>query len=645
MGKIHILDQEISNKIAAGEVVERPVSVVKELVENSIDAGADMITVEIQHGGSTYIRVTDNGSGMTAEDARAAFLRHATSKIQKAEDLDAIYTLGFRGEALSSIGAVAEVDLFTKRPEDDEGTHIICKGGEIADAEEAGTADGTTFVVKNLFYNTPARMKFLKKDTAEASYISDIMTRLIFAHPEISFRFINNGKEQLLTAGDDNLVNCVYTIYGRDYARVSLPVEYQNDAVKVSGIVGTGTACRPNRSYQTFFVNRRYIKSALIIRAVEDAYKNQMMIGKFPMAVLNIEIDPSMIDINVHPTKLEVKFSDEKLIYETVYFGVKNALYAHMNIPQVEKNDVQEQSEQAEEQKPFVPEMPKMEQTTIQFAPQPPVRQPAEVQPEREAREGIDYPPIEYMQAPPTRRDMASMSSQRAGARPINAPVLREPDMPQGSPYASAPPYTSEQARGDSTEQKTEWRVIGQIFSTYILIERSDEMLIVDQHAAHERLKYEQLRRELAESKVVSQMLLVPAVVTLAAQEYAVYQENTEIFEKLGFETDDFGDNSVMVRSVPQELEHDDISQAFVELLTQLIHSKNKIITEQQERMLYTIACRSAVKANHNLSEKEMRALVRDVLQMDNINTCPHGRPIIISMTKREMEKEFKRIV
>ena len=338
MGIINVLPKDVSNKIAAGEVVERPASVIKELIENSIDAGADKITVEIKKGGSIYMRVTDNGKGMNVDDACVCFLRHATSKIKTSEDLDAIYTLGFRGEALSSIGAVSKVTLYTKR-KGEEGVCVTCEGGEILSSSEAGLPDGTTMIVENLFYNTPARAKFLKKDATEAGYITDIVTKFIFAHPEISFKLIVNGKEQLFSAGDNKIENAIYTVYGRDYAKGSINVLYEDEGIKVSGIVGKGNIARPNRTYQSFFVNKRYIKSALIIRAVEEAYKNQIMIGKFPMAVLNIEINPGLIDINVHPTKMEVKFSDEKAIYRAVYYGVKNALYELPNVPQIEKKE------------------------------------------------------------------------------------------------------------------------------------------------------------------------------------------------------------------------------------------------------------------------------------------------------------------
>ena len=328
MANIHVLKPEISNKIAAGEVVERPASVVKELVENSIDAGATKITVEIKNGGVSLISVTDNGKGMSSEDAQIAFLRHATSKIQTESDLDAIYTLGFRGEALSSIGAVSEAIIYTKQKNDEYGTVVSCEGGEIIASDEGGMSDGTKVVIRNLFYNTPARMKFLKKDSTEAGYISDLMTKFILAHPEISFRFIKNGSDVLTSSGDSDLKNAVYCVYGRDYANNIIPVEYESEGIKVTGVIGNSSLSRPNRSFQSFFVNKRTIKSPLLIKAVEEAFKNQIMIGKFPVAVLNIEINPALIDINVHPTKLEVKFSDDKKIYDAVYYGTKNALYA-----------------------------------------------------------------------------------------------------------------------------------------------------------------------------------------------------------------------------------------------------------------------------------------------------------------------------
>lgn len=637
MGKIHILDQEVSNKIAAGEVVERPVSVVKELVENSIDAGADMIVIEIKNGGSTYLRVTDNGSGMAPEDAQVAFLRHATSKIQTDADLDAIYTLGFRGEALSSIGAVAQVELRTKQPEAATGTLVTCEGGEIIASEEAGIPDGTSVTVQNLFYNTPARMKFLKKDRVEAGYITDLVGRFILAHPEISFKLLVGTKEQLFSSGDNNPVNAVYSVYGRDYAKAVLPVQYQNEHIKISGLVGKGTLSRPNRNYQSFFVNHRYIKSAMLIRALEEAYKNQVMIGKFPMAVLNIEINPAMIDINVHPTKLEVKFSEEKLIYETVYYGVKNALYQTANIPEISRG-----RELPEEKTPQ-----KMLSDLVNDLPKEVPQQNPFVRREN---------PFLKKQQPP-----AQAVSQAHTVQPKEPPLFMQPqrqEPPLQSPIVDGT-VPAEQAQkehpAEGIKEKTVpekelieaevvFRVIGQVFQTYILIEKEDQLLLMDQHAAHERLNYEALCKNMEQSHVLSQMLIEPLVVNLSATEMAAFLQNQQVLSDLGFESEEFGD-AVLIRSVPGEIEWGEAEALFVELLTQLQQDKKEVIGEKAQRGLYTIACKAAVKANKALSPVEMEALVRDVLRLPNINTCPHGRPILISMSKKEIEKEFKRIV
>lgn len=679
MGKIHILSTEISNKIAAGEVVERPASVVKELVENSIDAGADSICIEIKKGGIAYIRVTDNGSGMTAEDAQTAFLRHATSKIQTENDLDAIYTLGFRGEALSSIGAVSKAQLYT-RTQDGEGILVECEGGEIRTSKNAGTPVGTTFVIQNLFYNTPARMKFLKKDSTESGYISDIISRFILAHPEISFKLIDNGKEKLFSPGDGNLVNAVYTVYGRDYAKAVLPVDYSADIISVKGVTGKGDVSRPNRNFQSYFVNGRYIKSPLIIRAVEEAYKNQIMIGKFPMSVLDIKINPSLIDINVHPTKLEVKFSNEKAVYEAVYFAVKNALYTTVNIPKVER----------------APEKD-MPVSSAQAPIQPSIQQPA--QPTSNITDNItaavaepksvlstDIPPVTVSDKPQN-----TASNQAVTAEPIqkSEPLYDEYKSENKSEYNTdtvpqkedTPPPTPEdyfeklkqsvfsgkmpsiEAHQPTTElnltqqslfdednavdapKQEPYSIIGQLFSTYILVQRNDELLICDQHAAHERIKYEQLLKQVENSAVSAQILISPSIVKLSPTEYTTVFENIDFFTSAGFEIDEFGMNTIAVRSIPSVLSDGIVSDIILEMITSLSESKREIITERRQRALYSASCKAAVKANHSMSVQEMKTLLDDVFALENINTCPHGRPIIISMTKKEIEKEFKRII
>lgn len=738
MGIIHVLDTELSNKIAAGEVVERPASVAKELVENSIDAGATTITIELRNGGVSYLRVTDNGKGMNKDDAGICFLRHATSKIQTDEDLDAIYTLGFRGEALSSIGAVAQVSLYTKQ-KDGEGICVTCCGGEILSSEEAGIPDGTSVIVENLFYNTPARLKFLKKDATEAGYITDIITRCIFAHPEISFRLIVNGKEKLFSPGDSNLKNSVYTAYGKDYAKGMLEVDYEANGVHVTGLIGKGNISRPNRNYQSFFVNKRYIKSAMIFRAVEDAYKNQIMIGKFPVAVLNIEINPQLMDINVHPTKLEVKFANEKDVRNAVYYGVKNALYALPNVPEItrvdeetgeilfERDTSKEQldlSEIAKNLPKNIKEYPKKEtsqrpknkfkinlngEDESSYITGSDLKSndkqkrdkyikdnksninPFSESVKRAFNDGIfDEPMYQEEEGKPivsigitkqiARNDEEQVSSilsfndaaadekiieagaeKRIGENDESIVELTEaaeqqPELVEKSEefkaeitdaveFRSEAAYTSETDEPENIFNEEYFRVAGQIFDTYIIVEKDNKMLLIDQHAAHERLMYEELRRDMAQKQVMSQMLIEPVIVRLSSNEFSEFEECKETLYDMGFECEVFGDSEVIIRGVPGELEASEADELLVELITNSSKSKHELITEKYERMLYTIACKAAIKANHRLSKVEMEQLVRRIFALKNINTCPHGRPIVITMSKKEIEKEFKRIV
>lgn len=648
MGRIHVLTTEISNKIAAGEVVERPSSVIKELVENSIDAGATNIVVEIKKGGSIYMRVTDNGSGMTAEDAGVCFLRHATSKIQTDDDLNAIYTLGFRGEALSSIGAVSKTTLYTKCHGEKSGICVTCEGGEIKSADDAGVPEGTSIIVENLFFNTPARLKFMKKDATEAGYISDIMSRFILAHPEISFKLISDGKEKLFSSGDNTLKNAVYTIYGKDYAQAVLETEYEYESIKVTGVIGKGNVSRPNRNFQSFFVNKRYIKSPLIIRAVEEAYKNQIMIGKFPMAVLNIEINPELIDINVHPTKLEVKFSNDKDIYHAVYYAVKNALYALPNIPEIKRDKQENISISSLTKSPPVPDYNPRENQFLKQAKE--LRQRHD-DAETAAAEALKQKYRDFLDTPVMRAHVADSKPLVGHDETISKPsaaVEEEVKTEISKPQVDI----SETDNNEDTLSAEKnifvdeyFNVVGQIFDTYIIVEKNDEMLLIDQHAAHERLKYEELKQALAKREIYSQILLEPEIINLTGEEMGMYTENKQLVEDLGFETEVFGDNSIIVRSVPGDVGIGEVEPLLIELISQAGTSKKELITEKNQRLLYTIACKSAIKANMSMSVPEMETLVRNVFRLENINTCPHGRPIVVAMTKKEIEKEFKRIV
>ncbi len=676
MGIINVLPTDISNKIAAGEVVERPASVIKELVENAIDAGASVIGVEIKKGGVSYIRVSDNGKGMEASDAARAFLRHATSKIQTENDLDAIYTLGFRGEALSSIGAVASVDLFTKRREDSVGTHVVCTGGVIESSSDAGTPDGTTIVVNSLFYNTPARMNFLKRDATESGYVTDIMERFILSHPEIAFRYSIDGKERYYTSGDGSIVNCIYAIYGKSYAKSVIPVDYQTESFKITGMIGKGDAARPNRSYQSFFVNKRYIKSLKISNAVEAAYKNQIMIGKHPMAILNIEINPKFTDINVHPTKLEVKFSREEEVMSAFYHCVKNALYAIPNVPQIERKPARSE---------FV-------RDSVTSSGQMTMEQERKNAPEEKDAATASVIISPEVQEPPltdtvTKTEVES-STQQGGEKPAAAEEKPQEDKKQQYALNASNEYFIKKQNDIAASYKPEYeireqsvaedfksggqireylfanaeipekrqafvwgfdtediRIVGQIFDTYIIAQSGDTMIIADQHAAHERLKYEELKKDLENKQLAPQILMIPVSVDLAPREFAAYAEQSEVLYNMGFETEIFGTSTILVRTTPEPLEESELKLLVLELITQLADGRQEIMAQKTERALYTIACKAAVKANHKFDSKQLEQLLKAVLALENINTCPHGRPIITTMTKKELEKEFKRIL
>lgn len=724
MGLIHVLDTEVSNKIAAGEVVERPLSIVKELVENSIDAGATVITVEIRGGGISYIRVSDNGCGMSAEDARICFLRHATSKITTGSDLDAIYTLGFRGEALSSIGAVAKIRLYTKRSCDSMGVCVTCEGGEILSSNDAGAPNGTVIEVTDLFYNTPARLKFLKKPATEAGYITDIMSRFVFAHPEISFKLVRDGKEIVFTPGDSKLLNAVYAVYGKDYTKNMIDVDFEFNGIHVTGLVGNGTLARANRNYETFFVNRRYIKSPLMIRALEEAYKNQIMISKFPVAILNVEIDASAVDINVHPTKLECKFSNEHDIYQTVYHAVKQALYEIPNVPEIERTEepkkkpeeslprgeqrTLEEIYKEEIKKSTIPNSnykytsvhrPKSEAAPWSFkheSSNEPYTKPVVKQETRKREEEIFTPAIpeepeqkKYTEPEHYMTYAQNMSEEKAADEykriPENSAAQKNNDSreeevdtfamldfaAERSKNLNRGRVVVKEAGADDKNEKDNWnweeyrdkanaeyreksanifegddfRVIGQLFETYILVEKQDKLLMIDQHAAHERLNYEKLKAELEERIISSQILMEPVVVSLSGAELSAFSGKEKMFDELGFEAEIYGENAVIIRAVPAGIGWSETEPLFVELLTQLADMKQELISESKQRLLYTISCKASIKANMKISIEEMQQLVRRVFELENINTCPHGRPIVISMSKKEIEKDFKRIV
>ena len=612
MGKIHILDENISNKISAGEVVERPASVVKELVENSIDAGSTSITVEIKNGGTSYIRVSDNGIGMDPDDAKNSFIRHATSKINTAQDLTNITTLGFRGEALASIASVSEVEMATKPHESTFGTKIVIEGGKLKFSGDTGCNDGTSIIVKNLFYNTPARLKFLKRESREAAVISDIIYKLAISRPDISFKFINNNKMIFNTQGDGILKNTLLTLYGMDIYKSLIEVSYKGNVLSVSGFIGKPDIARSNRNYQIFFVNKRYIQNRMLSAAVDNAYKTFLMINKFAYCILFISIYPDLVDVNVHPTKAEVRFQDDKEVFSAVFNTVRNGLAGENLIPEVDKDKKIYQGPSAKQQT-------LSDYTNHMFLRENGFKS-----------QDDKINPIEY---DGMKKEYETLSSLQIDDKNI----LKK----------SENDFDDENVNHDSDSKALNLLpplvVIGQCLFTYILAQGPDGLYIIDQHAAHERIMYEKFKSAYERGGVQSQKLLSPLVIDLSPGEICNVKENFEIITKLGFELEFFGNNSVMLRSVPLVFGSPQLKKFFFEIIDSF-EDASKGNHSSIDKMIYTMACRSAVKANDRLSIKEMEELIDELRRTYNPYTCPHGRPTIIKLTRNELEKKFKRI-
>ena len=648
MGKINVLDKFTAEKIAAGEVVERPASVIKELVENAIDAGATTVTVEIRDGGTTYMRVADNGSGMDKDDAKTAFLRHATSKIKSEKDLESISTLGFRGEALCSIAAVSTTELFTKQRTDIEGTHVLYQGGEEKLFESAGCPDGTTIIVRNLFSNTPARMKFLKKDSVEAAAITDVCNKQALSHPEVSIRLIRDGKDVLFSPGDNTLKNAVHAVYGKDIANSTLEVDYKKNGVRIFGLTGKNNLSRPNRLMQIFFINGRYIVNKTLLAAVSEAYKNELMIGRFPVCVLNVEIDPALVDVNVHPGKTEVKFAFEQDIYEAAYWAVKNALASGASPREVDmfKNKLSykmpiniKSGEQIsfntpkEKVKPsaFKPYTPPAEKKTTPL--------PLSI---NQIREEV----MPFSGKLPVREIEGANTLLKAQQTEKNTPSAPSPQTAQTEKKGLAEEI--ENAKKAAMSQKMPEplygaKIIGQLFQTYILAESDGEFILMDQHAAHERIRYEQIRQN--GYKTDTQLLLMPVTVTLTPTEKTLALENSDLLLDMGFEIEDFGSSSVILRSLPADCPYEEGGDLFVELLSVLGGGEAGEVCAMLDKAIYTVACKSAIKANQSLSVAELEKLFAQANALEGITTCPHGRPICVKLTKYQIEKMFGRIV
>ena len=656
MPKILQLSPHIANLIAAGEVVERPASVVKELLENAVDAGASKVTVEIKNGGMTYLRVTDNGCGMSPEDAKTAFLRHATSKLRTAEDLAAIGTLGFRGEALAAIASVSRIDLMTKTPGSISGTSLLLEAGAITEEEEAGCPDGTTIIVRDLFYNTPARMKFMKSDSVEGGKVAAAVQMQALAHPEVSFTFIRDGKQTLQTPGTGDLGAAVYCVYGRESAKF-VEVSSRWEGYSLRGFVSKPTDARPSRSLQTFFVNDRPVKSRLLIQALEEAYRNQIMVGKFPACVLHLTIPAASVDVNVHPAKTEVKFLSEKAVFDCVHYGVLGALNKTPDRPQVQLKTPPVASAPVGNAVPGVPPAAQRQET----APKKDFFRTMTAEEYKNFSTAVSKPP---KVAPATARPVIqAMNAERPTAPTVRQPVLPpiqtftpppvpvpDPIPPVGNAVPGVPPAAAQQVSMPEMEALQEelpmpreipWRMVGELYRSYILVEQGDEAFLIDKHAAHERILFERLRANPTE--ISSQTLLTPVPVRLRADAAAQLLAKTGLLEELGFEIDEFGENTLLVRRVPMDLDESQIADTLMEMADDLLSGRSADTDTVRDELLHTMACKAAIKAGWKTDEKELLALVREVMSRDELKYCPHGRPICITLSKKMLEKQFKR--
>ncbi len=641
MSEIRVLDAETIDKIAAGEVVERPASVVKELVENAVDAGADAITVEIREGGISLIRITDNGSGMEASQIRTAFLRHATSKIQRAEDLGRISSLGFRGEALSSIAAVAQVELITKTQEALTGTRMVIEGGAEKSFEEVGAPKGSTFVVRNLFYNTPVRKKFLRQPATEGSYVIDLMEHLALSRPDISFKLMVGSQTRFYTSGKGDLREVIYRLYGRETAAGLIPLAFEKDGVTLEGFLGTPALNRSNRSFEIYFINGRFIRSNILAKAIEEGCREQLMQHKFPFCVLHMKVaDCSRVDVNVHPTKMEVRFSDGMGISALVTEAVSQTLRQREMIPQVEAPLPALKMPESRSRKPG--EAPGRTAAGNQAAES---RVPAGGQPD------VSGPEKENAKTAGTAVRTAGTAAKHPSApEPFEERRMGQYRVAQELQYQARQRQEGEFQQGNlfeerilTREKRAEYRLIGQVFDTYWLIEYRDKLLIIDQHAAHEKVKYESFMKQYREKAILTQNLLPPIIVSLTGQEELAYREYSTSFRALGFEVEPFGGNEYALRGVPTDLYGCGEKELFLEVLDHLAEKGPAGGDQAAQEKIASMACKAAVKGNQTLSREEAEELIDQLLTLENPYHCPHGRPTILSMSKYEMEKKFKR--
>ncbi len=639
MPKILQLSTHVANLIAAGEVVERPASVVKELLENAVDAGATKITVEIRDGGMTFLRVTDNGCGMEADDARTAFLRHATSKLRNAEDLAAISTCGFRGEALAAIASVSRIDLMTKTAGSLSGISLHLEAGTVTEESEAGCPDGTTIIVRDLFFNTPARMKFMKADSVEASRVAAAVQLQALAHPEVAITFLRDGKQVLSTPGTGGLEAAVYCVYGRESAKM-VKVESRWEQYKLTGYVSKPTDSRPSRNLQTFFVNDRPVKSKLLTAALEEAYRNQIMVGKFPACVLHLHIPANAVDVNVHPAKTEVKFLQEKAVFDCVHYGVLGALNKTPDRPQVQfsnpgplRTDPQtppatSARPQAPKQESFFRTMTPDEYKTFSAV----LAQPPQPKPQAAAAAAAK---IERSPAPIVRDSVLIPRTEPVATAKPAVILIQEPGKPE-------PPVQAEpQQETLPMPREIPWRMVGELYNSYILVEQGEEAFLIDKHAAHERILFDKLKAN--QESISSQTLLMPISVHLAPTAIGELLANKAMLEELGFELEEFGENTLLLRQIPMDLSTDAAADAVEAIAADLLSGRKEAKDTVRDEILHTVACKAAIKAGWTNDEAELLALVKQVMDREDLKYCPHGRPICITLSKKQLEKQFKR--
>lgn len=681
MPEINILPKEVYQLIAAGEVVERPSSVVKEMIENSVDAGATHITVEIKHGGSTYIRITDDGCGIARDQVKKVFISHATSKIKMQEDLNAIGTLGFRGEAMASISAVSKVELLTRADGEPNGTRYEIAGGEEKDLSDAGCPKGTTIVVRDIFYNTPARMKFLKKDVTEGNAVAAIVDSMAISHPEISFRFIRDSKQVLITSGNGDLKSTAYSVFGRDFSSALIPVDYSVNNMRVTGLVTKPFASRKSRAMQYFFINSRLVKSKTAMAALEQAYKNSIMVGRFPGCILNIECDTSFVDVNVHPAKIEVRFANERPVFELIYYGVKSAIQAG-DSPKVAEFKPSRQTQPTASGKLdfFMKEEDKPKQMTFKQQSNPNLFWNVAASTPNKYNENVKFDSgnteVEHSNnKTETKIEIASTDkptpSQQAAdgkisgkfhgslgsisfenAENASLPTVQSGETNPPQDNGSADNKADTQPVSGENEQSIaeksaptsleipDFKIVGEAFKTYIIVEIDNALYFIDKHAAHERMNYEKLK---SGTVINSQILISPVVVNLAKDEYGAVCENLDLYKKCGFEIEDFGNSSVIVRECPSILDGEDIKDLVCETAAKLLDGKTDITPEQMDWIFHSTSCRAAVKAGDYTSPYERELFVKKLLSMPNIRYCPHGRPVMIKMSKYDIEKQFGR--